>query len=77
MSRLSARELLRRSLATGIPVAVTYLGVDVMAHYREGRVVAVEGSRFVLAYQDPAGLARQARFDLTNPDDVLAVEPVR
>jgi hypothetical protein len=77
MSRLAARELLRRSLATGVPVAVIYVGADAMAHYREGQVVAVESSRFVLAYQDPAGLARQARFDLANPDDVLAVEPVR
>jgi hypothetical protein len=77
MSRLSARELLARSMTTGSPVAVTYVGADAIAHYREGRVVAVEGSRFVLAYQDPAGLARRARFDLANPDDVLAVEPVR
>jgi hypothetical protein len=77
MSRLSARELLARSLATGSPVAVIYVGADATAQYCEGRVVAVEGSRFVLAYQDPAGLARRARFDLANPDDVLAVEPVR
>jgi hypothetical protein len=68
---------MRRSLATGIPVAVSYLGADALAHFRVGRVVAIEGSRFTLAYQDPAGTTRQARFDLANPDDVLAVEAAR
>jgi hypothetical protein len=72
-----ARELLRRSLTTGRQVAVLYLGADALAHYRAGRVVAIDGSRFVLAFQDPVGLVRRARFDLTNPNDVLAVEPVR
>jgi hypothetical protein len=77
MSRLSAAELLRRSLTTGSPVAVIYLGADALAHYRAGRVAAIDATRFVLAFQDPAGLARQASFDLANPDDVLAVEPLR
>jgi hypothetical protein len=77
MSRPTGGALLRRSLTTGSPVAVLYLGADALAHYREGRVVAIDGSRFVLAFQDPAGLARQASFDLTNLNDVLAVEPVR
>jgi hypothetical protein len=30
-----------------------------------------------LGGQDPAGTLRQASFDLANPNDVLAVEPVR
>jgi hypothetical protein len=77
MSRPAAAALLRRSLTTGTPVAVIYLGADALAHYRAGRVVAVDGSCFSLAYQDPAGQARQARFDLANPKDVLAVEPPR
>jgi hypothetical protein len=77
MNRPTAAELLRRSLTTGSPVAVLYLGADALAHYRAGRVVAIHGSRFVLAFQDPAGLARQASFDLANPNDVLAVEPLR
>jgi hypothetical protein len=77
MSRRAAAALLRRSLTTGIPVAVGYLGADALAHYRTGRVIAIDGSRFILAYQDPAGTIRQARYDLANPDDVLAVEPVR
>ena len=34
-------------------------------------------SRFTLDYLDPARGARRASFDLANPDDVLAVEPVR
>jgi hypothetical protein len=58
-------------------VAVIYLGADSQAHYREGRVAAIDGDRFVLDYLDPAGTARRASFDLANPDDVLAVEPVR
>jgi hypothetical protein len=77
MSRPATGALLRRSLTTGTPVAVSYLGADALAHYRAGRVVAIDGSRFTLAYQDPAGQARQARFDLANPNDVLAVEPAR
>ena len=77
MSRPTGGALLRRSLTIGSPVAVLYLGADALAHYRAGRVVAIDGSRFVLAFQDPAGLARQASFDLTNLNDVLAVEPVR
>jgi hypothetical protein len=64
-------------LTTGIPVAVCYLGADALAHYRVGRVIAVRGGRFSLAYQDPAGTIRQARYDLANPDDVLAVELAR
>jgi hypothetical protein len=77
MSRPTAPELLGRSLTTGSPVAVIDLDADALAHYREGRVVAIDATRFVLAFQDPAGLARQASFDLTNPNDVLSVEPVR
>jgi hypothetical protein len=77
MSRLAAAALLRRSLVTGIPVAVRYLGADAMAHYRAGRVAAIHGSRFVLDYLDPTGIPRWASFDLANPDDVLSVEPVR
>jgi hypothetical protein len=77
MSRPTAGELLRRSLTTGRPVAVLYVGADHLAHSRAGRVVAIDGSRFGLAFQAPAGLARQASFDLANPNDVLAVEPVR
>jgi hypothetical protein len=73
----AAHRLLRRSLNSGRPIAVSYLGADYQAHYRQGRVAAIQGSRFVLAYRDPAGTARRASFDLANPDDVLAVEPVR
>jgi hypothetical protein len=76
-TRHAARELLRRSLATGSEIAVIYLGADAPAHHRTGRVAAVQGSRFVLDYLDPAGRARRASFDLANPNDVLAVEPVR
>jgi hypothetical protein len=77
MSRLAAAAVLRRSLVTGSPVAVRYLGADALAHYRAGRVVAIDGSRFVLDYLDPTGTPRRAGFDLANPDDVLAVERVR
>jgi hypothetical protein len=73
----AARELLHRSRATGSWVAVIYVGADAQAHYREGRVAAIQGSRFVLDYQDPAGVVRRASFDLANPNDVLAVVPVR
>jgi hypothetical protein len=76
-TRRAAHQLLRHSLDTGSPIAVIYLGADGLAHYRAGRVAAIQGSRFVLAYLDPAGTARRASFDLANPDDVLAVEPVR
>jgi hypothetical protein len=71
-----ATDMLHGALVTGRRVAVLYVGADALAHYREGQLAAIEGSRFVLAYQDSAGLARQARFDLADPDDVLAVEPV-
>ena len=77
LTRHAAHTLLRRSLDTGSRVAVIYLGADGLAHYREGRVAAIQGSRFALDYLDPAGVARRASFDLANPDDVLAVEPVR
>jgi hypothetical protein len=76
-TRQAARTLLRRSLDTGSRVAVIYLGADGLAHYRTGRVITVQGSRFQLDYLDPAGAARRASFDLANPDDVLAVEPVQ
>jgi hypothetical protein len=69
--------LLRRCLATGSRVAVTYLGADMLAHDRAGRVVAIQGSHFVLAYLDAVRLPRQATHDLANPHDVLAVEPAR
>jgi hypothetical protein len=72
----AAREL-RRCHDTGRLVAVIYLDADGQAHYREGRVAAIDGDRFVLDYLDPAGTARRASFDLANPDDVLAVEPLR
>ena len=72
-----ARELLRRSLTSGSPVAVIYLSADSLAHYRAGRVVAIHAGRFVLAFQDPVGTLRQASFDLANPNDVISVEPVR
>jgi hypothetical protein len=75
MSRPTAGALVRRSLATGTRIAVSYQGADFLAHSRVGRVVAIEGNRFTLAYQDPAGTTRRARFDLANPHDVLAVEP--
>jgi hypothetical protein len=52
-------------------------GADFLAHSRVGRVVAIEGSRFTVAYQAPAGTTRRARFDLANPHDVLAVEAAR
>jgi hypothetical protein len=73
----ATRALLRRAQRTGSLVAVIYVGADAQAHYREGRVAALQGSRLILAYLDPAGTPRQAGFDLANPDDVLAVEPVR
>ena len=76
-SAAGVRELLFRSRDTGRPIAVIYVGADALAHYCEGRVAAVDGSRFVLAYQDSAGTARRASFDLADPDDVLAVELVR
>jgi hypothetical protein len=76
-TRQAAHQLLRRSLEAGSPIAVIYLGADGLAHYREGRVAAIQGSRFVLDYLDPAGTPRRAGFDLANPGDVLAVEPVR
>jgi hypothetical protein len=75
--RAQQLQLLRRCLATGARVAVTYLGADSLAHSRAGRVLAVQGSRFVLASLDPARLPRQATHDLANPEDVLAVEPAR
>jgi hypothetical protein len=76
-TRQTAHTLLRRSLDTGSQLAVVYLGTNGQAHYREGRVAAIRSSRFQLDYVDPAGAARRASFDLANPDDVLAVEPVR
>jgi hypothetical protein len=77
LNRHAVHTLLRRSLDTGSPIAVIYLGADGLAHYRTGRVATIQGSRFALDYRDPAGTARRASFDLANPDDVLAVEPVR
>jgi hypothetical protein len=65
------------SLDTDSKVAVIYLGADYQAHYRTGQVAAIQGSCFQLDYLDPAGTARRASFDLANPNDVLAVEPVR
>jgi hypothetical protein len=76
-TRRAAHQLLPRSLDTGSPIAVTYLRADALAHYREGQVAAIQGSRFVLAYQDPTRLPCRASFGLANPDDVLAAEPVR
>jgi hypothetical protein len=76
-TRQAAHTLLCRSRATGSPIAVIYLGADGLAHHREGRVAAIQGSRFVRDYLDPTGVVRRASFDLANPDDVLAVEPVR
>jgi hypothetical protein len=76
-TRHAAHQLLRRSLEAGSRVAVIYLGADALAHYRAGRVVAIQGSRFVLDYLDETGTPRRGGFDLANPDDVLAVEPVR
>jgi hypothetical protein len=76
-TRHAAHQLLRRSLDSGNPIAVIYLGADYQAHYRQGRVAVIQGSRFQLTYRDPAGTARRASFDLANPNDVLAVEPVR
>jgi hypothetical protein len=73
---LAARELCRCH-DTGHLLAVIYLGADGQAHYREGRVAAIDGDRFVLEDLDPAGTARRASFDLANPDDVLALEPLR
>ena len=72
----STRDLLHRGLVTGSRVAVIYVGADAQAHYREGRVAALHGSRLVLDYLDPVGTPRRAGFDLANSDDVLAVEPV-
>jgi hypothetical protein len=76
-TRHAAHQLLRHSLEAGSKVAVIYLGADGLAHYRTGRVAAIQGSRFVLDYLDLAGTARRSSFDLANPNDVLAVEPVR
>jgi hypothetical protein len=75
--RHAAHQLLLRSLDTGCPIAVIYQGADALAYYREGQVAAIQGSRLILAYQDPAGLPRRTSFDPANPDDVLAVESVR
>jgi hypothetical protein len=72
----ATRELLYRARVTGSRVAVIYLGADAQAHYREGWVAAIHGSRLVLDYLDSAGTPRRAGFDLANPEDVLAVEPV-
>jgi hypothetical protein len=76
-TRQATHTLLRGSLDTGSPIAIIYLGADGLAHYRASRVAAIQGSRFVLDYLDPAGTARRARFDLADLEDVLAVEPVR
>jgi hypothetical protein len=76
-TRHAAHQLLRHSLNSGSPIAVIYLGADYQAHYRQGRVAAIQRSRFVLDYLDPAGTARRASFALANPNDVLAVEPPR
>jgi hypothetical protein len=76
-TRHAAHQLLGRSLATGGKVAVIYVGADSQAHYREGRVVATQGNRFQLDYLDPTRVVCRASFDLANPDDVLAVRPVR
>jgi hypothetical protein len=73
----AARELLARARTTGRRVAVIYMGADTLPHYREGWVVAIDGSRLVLDYLDPAGTTRRASFDLANPHDVLAVEAAR
>jgi hypothetical protein len=73
----AVRELLARAQANGHPVAVIYVGADALAHYREGWVADLDGSRLVLDYLDPAGTVRRASFDLANPDDVLAVRPAR
>ena len=73
----ATRALLHRALVTGSRVAVIYVGADAQAHYREGWVAAIDGSRLVLDYLDPVGTPRRAGFDLANPDDVLAVEPLR
>jgi hypothetical protein len=69
--------LLHRARLTGSPVGISYVGGDAQAHYREGRVAAIDGSRVVLAYLEPTGAPRRASFDLANPEDVLSVEPVR
>jgi hypothetical protein len=76
-TRQAAHQLLRRSLDTGSKVAVIYVGADGQAHYREGRVAAIQGSRFAFDYPDPTRVVRRASFDLANPDDVLAVRPVQ
>ena len=73
----ATRDLLHRARVTGARVAVSYVGGDAQAHYREGRVAAIDGSRLVLDNLDPTGTPRRASFDLANPNDVLAVEPVR
>jgi hypothetical protein len=73
----AAHQLLHRARASGGRVAVIYLGADAQAYYREGQAGGLDGSRLVLAYQDPAGTVRRASFDLANPDDVLAIRPVR
>jgi hypothetical protein len=73
----ATRDLLSRAHASGRRVAVIYVGADTLPHYREGWVVAIDGSRLVLDYLDPTGTTRRASFDLANPDDVLAVRSVR
>jgi hypothetical protein len=73
----ATRALLHRALVAGSRVAVIYLGADAQAHYREGRVAAIHGNRLSLNYLDSTGTPRRAGFDLANPDDVLAVEPLR
>ena len=75
--RPSTRDLLHRARVTGSRVAVLYVGANAQAHHREGRVAAIQGSRLILDYLDPTGTPRRAGFDVANPDDVLAVEPVR
>ena len=73
----STHDLLHHAQVTGDRVAVSYLGADAQAHDREGRAAAIDGRRLVLAYLDPTGTPRRASFDLANPNDVLAVEPLR
>jgi hypothetical protein len=73
----AAHRLLHRAHASGGRVAVIYVGADAQAHYREGQAAGLDGSRLVLAYQDPAGTPRRTSFDPANPDDVLAVRPAR
>jgi hypothetical protein len=73
----STRALLHRARVTGSRVAVIYIGADAQAHYWEGLVAAIQSNHFVLDYLDHTGTPRRAGFDLANPEDVLAVEPVR